>query len=100
MYRHLKVSFKQVQLGEDTCTSNTICKVRDVWHRVMIRLSDHVKSPIVFAGRQLPSDLDTMCIGEAQGLEDLEQMPTRSISENEAFAAIREYVDGPVVVRW
>ena len=46
---HLKVSFKQVQLGEDTCTSNTICKVRDVWYWVMIRLGDDVKEPIVSA---------------------------------------------------
>ena len=30
VYRHLKVSFKQVQRGEDTCTFNHICKVCDV----------------------------------------------------------------------
>ena len=65
---HLKVSFKQVQLGEDTCSSNTICKVRDIWHRVMIRLGDDVKAPIVSA--RAPT---TICSGEAQVLEDLEQ---------------------------
>ena len=49
VYRHLKVSFKNVQLGEDTCTNNTICKVRDVWHRVLTRLGDDVKAPVVSA---------------------------------------------------
>ena len=75
VYRYLKVSFNQIQIGEDTCTINTICKVRDVWNWVMIRLGDDVKSPIFSATAQLPSDLDTMCSGEAQGLEDFKQMP-------------------------
>ena len=49
VYMQLKVSFNQVQLGEDTCTTNTIGNVRDVWHRVMIRIGDDVKAPIVSA---------------------------------------------------
>ena len=39
-------------------------------------------------GRQLPPDLDTMSDGGTQGLDDFEQMPIRSISENDDFAAV------------
>ena len=31
----------------DTYTSNVGCKVHDVWHQIMIRLSDDVKASIV-----------------------------------------------------
>ena len=33
--------------------------------------------------------MDTMCRGDAQGLEDFEQIPIRSISGNDVFVAVR-----------